>query len=124
MMTSAVYFHVTPATNLNSILEDGLRPRIGARSAELGETTEAVYLFKSLDDVEDALTNWLGDCFDEDEVLALLSVQGTGLQFLESSAAYECVVPHPIIPSALHILCHDLDDESTLIQIRHRSNIP
>ena len=53
-------YHVTPARNLPSIQEKGLLPTIGERSLALGEGQEAVYLFPSREDVDNALSNWLG----------------------------------------------------------------
>ncbi len=61
-------FHVTPASNLPAILAEGLQPSIGPRSALLGESRPAVYLFQERADVENALMGWLGDELDEEEV--------------------------------------------------------
>jgi len=65
-------YHVTAASSLPSILEDGIKPAIGPRSALGGETMEFVYAFASIDAVEDALTGWLGDeLAEEDEIVIL-----------------------------------------------------
>lgn len=60
-----ILYHVTPAENIESILANGLQPSIGQRSLELGEDTPAIYLFRSLEDIDNALGSWLGRWFDE-----------------------------------------------------------
>jgi len=68
------FFHTTLACNKDSILTNGLVPAIGERSAELGEPIERVYLFNSEEDLDSALGSWLGDCFEEDDILATFKV--------------------------------------------------
>lgn len=67
------FWHVTPTKNLRSIKKIGLQPRIGNRSTQLDEP-EAVFLFNSLEDAKEAVMNWLGDEFDEDEPLTMLRI--------------------------------------------------
>ena len=40
---------------------------------------KAVYMFKSMIELEDALMNWLDDKFPEDALLSILKIDGTGL---------------------------------------------
>lgn len=70
-----MYYHVTPADNLDSIMRVGLRPSIGHRAISCGEDTPQVYLFGHRKDVDNALMNWLGDEFDDDVALAVLRVE-------------------------------------------------
>ena len=82
-------YHVTPAHNLDSILSHGLQPAIGPRSAQLGEQVYRVYLFTSLEACHEALSNWLGEAFeDEPDDLIILEVDGRDLS-LASEAGYE-----------------------------------
>lgn len=67
-------YHITAHKNTSSILESGLHPLIGERAKKQGETEPAVYLFRSLNDIETAMLNWLGEAFCEDEVLDVLEV--------------------------------------------------
>ena len=60
-MKSKTYYHVTKASNLESIMNNGLKPRIGELSKLCDECVERIYLFKSEDDMENALMNWLGE---------------------------------------------------------------
>lgn len=89
------YFHVTPTSNLASIMDAGLIPQSGDRSQQMGD--HGVYLFKSHVDAEDAVTNWLGDEF-EDEPLSLLRVR-LPIDARITQEAFE-VVCHDVIPAA------------------------
>lgn len=62
------YYHVTDVKNLDSILKNGLVPKIGSLSEQLGETGEpkpAIYLFTSKEACVDAMGSWLGEAYDE-----------------------------------------------------------
>lgn len=85
-------YHVTPSENLPSILGSGLKPAIGPRSAELGEPQPFVYLFRSLQDVETALMNWLGEALEDAGELAILEIEPsatTASRLQTSSEDYE-----------------------------------
>lgn len=90
-------FHVTPKTNLASILEHGLVPQIGERSAELGEEAPRIYLFATQEACDDALANWLGECFEDvaENGLAIIELDVSDL-VLESDADYEMASLAPI----------------------------
>lgn len=59
-----ILFHVTPKTNLPSILNTGLIPQVGERSEQLKEEP-GVFLFLSYEDCETALSQWLGEQFED-----------------------------------------------------------
>ena len=59
-------YHVSLLRNLKSIMKVGLEPRIGERSKEIGETEKAVYLFPTIDDMNCALGQWLGDWYNDE----------------------------------------------------------
>ncbi len=94
-------YHVTPFKNLVSILEKGLIPNMGDRSNRRKESRNLVYLFPCIDDMENALTNWLGDEFEDEERLVLLKI------FVDDDKVYETtewelvtdetILPHNII---------------------------
>ena len=67
------FWHVTTVDALPSILQDGLQPQIGPRSEELGESVAQVYMFGSREDMDNALSNWLGESL-EDEELAIIAI--------------------------------------------------
>lgn len=64
----STYYHVTDVKNLDSILKDGLIPRVGPLAEQYGVTGEpvpAIYLFTSDTACIQAMYGWLGDAFDE-----------------------------------------------------------
>jgi hypothetical protein len=87
-------YHVTPASNLLSILERGLIPAIGERSKKI-EDVPYVFLFASKDDLETALYQWLGQEFEDlDEELLFLEVDLSKTQYQVGS--FELTVSKPI----------------------------
>lgn len=83
------FYHVARKSDLNSILTGGLEPRIGDRSESLGEDAPRVYLFDSKISAEEGVMSWLGDEFDEEEELVLLSVEGSSVRDPEATYVYE-----------------------------------
>lgn len=120
-MPSYVY-HVTPAENLPSITASGLQPRIGERAANLGEPKPAVYLFSSWDALEDGLTNWLVDEFEEDVRLAILAVDTKGIPLQRARGAeFEMTCEVPIPASAIKVVSADIDAEPASASLRERA---
>lgn len=70
-------YHVSLLRNLKSIMKVGLEPKIGERSKEIGETEKAVYLFPTIDDMNCALGQWLGDWYNDEygEDVPLMSLE-------------------------------------------------
>jgi hypothetical protein len=98
-----VFYHVTAKRNLRKIKKNGLVPTIGNRSEQV-ETDEAVFLFTSLEAVEDAMSNWLGDEVDEDEELVLLKVTlPYDFPIGYSPAGYEATVKTTIPPEYITV---------------------
>ena len=95
-------WHVTPTANVWSILENGLEPRIDKRAAECGETKPGVYVFAHPSDLENALSNWLGDCFEEDEPLSIIQLDVPIDLIHSTNAEYERVVHTLLMPK--HII--------------------
>jgi len=71
--SSKVFYHVTTQENYHKIMQHGLVPNVGARSAKLEEQPQ-IFLFTDKESMEDAVANWLGDEFDEDKELVVLQV--------------------------------------------------
>ncbi len=105
--TQAVgFYHVTPARNLKRIKAEGLVPKRGPRSRRLGEPGPSIYLFSSLEEVDNALMNWLGEEFGEDTQLAVLQITPPpGVQFTPSRGAeWEVQTNQPIPPEYIRVL--------------------
>ena len=100
-------YHVTPSSNLTSILSKGLTPQIGERS-KLIETLPAIYFFNTINDVEHALYNWLGDVFYYEPELALLQVEiiNNCSQLVE----WELISYIPIPPKNIKVITNDIDN--------------
>jgi hypothetical protein len=73
---------------LPKIKQLGLVP---ARPSDTDDET-AVYLFETRSAAEEAVLNWLGDRFAEEEELVLLIIDPTDLEVVSSTAAYEVLV--------------------------------
>jgi hypothetical protein len=104
--TTCTAYHVTPADTLATIEREGLRPRVGPRARLLGEPGPAIYLFEDRLTAEDAVTNWLGEAFDEDVALSLLEVTlDAGLRRRPDLAmGGELVVIDPIPATAIRVI--------------------
>jgi hypothetical protein len=105
-----IAYHVTPTKNVRSIMREGLVPEVGDNSSSYGENEERVYLFPTLDDVEGALSSWLGEQFEED-ILALLQVDVSGID-LGSDVDFEVYTHEIISPDRITILTKDIDTYS------------
>ena len=91
------YYHVTEARYVASILRNGLRPGRMKRGTG-ADTTPAVYLFRTEDEAEDGVMNWLGDLLHEDEPLALLAVDLPGSHPLEDDPELDLSAVRSLIP--------------------------
>jgi hypothetical protein len=69
-----ILYHVTEKSKLESILTYGLIPQVGPRSSKLNEEC-GIFLFATIEDMETALSSWLGEEFDEDTELVSLIVE-------------------------------------------------
>lgn len=92
-------YHVTKKEYLNSILEKGIIPQTGERSKDCGEREELIFLFPTKEDMNFALGQWFGDCFEEDEELVSLELTlPDNFPIEEGDVEYE-VISKVIIPS-------------------------
>ena len=95
------YYHVTRKKNLTSILNNGLYPKIGDLSKLCDETENKIYLFPSIDDMENALMNWLGEnlieLYGEDEPCCSLKITvPDNFPIVEGDVDYEVYSYHHI----------------------------
>lgn len=90
------YYHVTLNENVISILDNGLIPKLGERSLEIGEKEPLVYLFPTEDDMECAVMQWLGDWYEdeygEDVKLSCLKINlPYDFPIENGEVEYECI---------------------------------
>ena len=57
-------YHVTSESNIKNIKKEGLIPKTPEDFGEKGDI-EGVYLFKTKEDMENALSSWLGERIDD-----------------------------------------------------------
>ena len=107
-------YHVTRAENIGSIMKDGLVPAIGERSEKLGEQTPAVYLFTSLENMDNALWNWLGEEFEEENEAAGFEIERVALEvmlddslYIDPDEFYEIEVTDTIPPENIRVMSAD-----------------
>ena len=100
-----VLYHVTPFENIDSILEDGLEPRVGERSALLDEE-KCIFLFKSKEDLNNALGGWLGEQFEDTQPLGILKIAKDSSMELssENCADYEIKCMNNIEPTQIELI--------------------
>lgn len=103
-------YHVTTATALPSILQQGIIPAMGPRSLILGETQPAIYFFSNDTEVEDGLVNWINDAFSEEETLYVLECNIEGMNIESKQNQFELVCRQRIDPSLIvKVYTEDLD---------------
>ncbi len=61
-------YHITESKNINKILKNGLKPRIGKYAKKMGEYEPGIWLFKTYDDAEEMLDIWMKPFYEEDLV--------------------------------------------------------
>ena len=91
-------YHITLSSNWPSIKQYGLIPQIGSNSQDLGETKPAIYLFPDLKSSNNALDNWFGDLYDDDQDLIRLTINCPNNLIKKSDVEYERV-SYQTIPS-------------------------
>lgn len=103
-------FHVTPTTNLDSIIQYGLIPRIGENSQDLGETESRIYAFVSKQALYDGLAGWFGEIYEDlDQDLAIIEVGDEHFErVLDSNGEvfFECY-SDKVIPSSAIVRIFD-----------------
>jgi hypothetical protein len=98
------FFHATPLDNFEYILNDGLIPAIGPRSLQIGEEKPGVYAFDCLDKLDDAISGWLGDCFEDEGVMkiAILEISDNENAFRPDGLSH--VSDNPLPASAISLV--------------------
>lgn len=96
-----VLFHLTPSENVSSILKQGLIPQSGPRSEKVSD--HGIFLFPTMEDVEDGWSHWMETEIDDDVPLALLKVvlpEGAEANWM----GWEVVCYDPIPPQNIEVV--------------------
>lgn len=99
-----VLYYVSPKRYAGAIRKKGLIPQIGFRSKQIGETSPAVYLFPDIIAMEEAVMNWLGDCFEEEALVCWEVMIPDEFPIEDGEAGYEKISRTVIPPEYLTIL--------------------
>ena len=101
-------YHVTSRKNLTSIKSKGIEPRVPTDYGDNGDA-KAVYLFKTEDDTNTALSQWLGERIDDweeendteyDEIVLKININGLE-EYLIDTVEYEWTCLTHIEPSRI-----------------------
>lgn len=103
-------WHVTPSRNVSNILVTGLQPQKGDRSKSANELENGIFVFPDGLSLIDALSNWLGDEFDEDEPLSILELTVPPEWVKHHDIRWEGVISHPVPPNNIRVLVPSVDD--------------
>lgn len=99
-----IFYHVCSDKHLASILKMGLLVQSGPRSQQL-EEEPSVFLFRSADDAGDAVSNWMSDEFEEDEILDLLQINlPNNFPLTDDPRMFEVVSKRDIPPTFIRLL--------------------
>lgn len=102
------FYHATPARQWGKIKREGLQPKIGLLSKRLGEKLPRIYLFSSLEELENGLGNWFGEERAGD--LAILEITPPpGIQFHSPETPWEVVTTQPIPPEYIRLVRFERD---------------
>lgn len=101
-------YHVTRRKNLDSIYKNGIEPRI-PKDFGIDGDIKGVYLFKTIEDTENALYNWLGERIEEweeenndeyDEVVLKIDITGLYDNLIDT-VEYEWTCLVNIVPNRI-----------------------
>lgn len=101
---SGFVYHLTKKSNIDSIKLHGLIPKI---PTDIPNEEEAVFLFKTRDDAEDAFMNWYSDRYDEDEEFCLLTISDKNLRLFSSPYEFEYIC-YELIPKENIVKIEDI----------------
>lgn len=97
VLENDMVYHLTKTSNVPNIRTQGLKPSI---PTDMPTEEEGVYVFKTKEDAENALMNWYGERYeDDDEEFSLLTIDITGLRLFATLADYEYISYEAIPPS-------------------------
>lgn len=125
-----VGYHITRQANLKKIIKNGLEPRVPKDFGEYSGDIKGVYLFKTVDDFENALMNWFGERIEEWEEdndkefkESLIVVDLTGLELFDS-VEYEWTCLEYISPDRfLEIYNHSQFNADIYDHLKHKYDL-
>lgn len=109
LSTYVKVWHVTKRSSVASIIRNGLIPRVGPRSRSAKEVASAIYVFPDSISLEDAMTNWLGDEY-EDIPISLLELTVPADWITHHTVRWEATIDRRVPPDHIKVLVIDMDE--------------
>lgn len=107
-----ILFHITDTRLIPKILREGLKPKLGSKSSQC-ENEPAVFLFTSIEAMENAMLNWFMDEVDDDVPLAVLKItipdSWKENVFINTNANYEAICKIPVPPKFIQTYHTEID---------------
>lgn len=112
-------YHVTPKKNMKSILKKGFIPQIGENSKAANENNSSVYLFKTLEDADTALGQWLGEIYEDlEDDLVIFEIKIDDLDIIDNNNGFEIECRNNISPKNIIKI---MDEEYKEIKINKKN---
>lgn len=103
-------YHVTTKRAASRIMRDGLQPKTGPRARSARERAPAIYVFPDWLSLEDGLTNWLSDQFDETTPLSVLELKVPRDWLVQDEVRWEARILQAVPPERIRVIIPDLDN--------------
>jgi hypothetical protein len=103
-------FHVTPSRSVKGIQRKGLIPKIGPRSRLIKEKVPTIYVFPDIESLENGVSNWLGDAFDEETKLSILELTVPSAWVVREELQWEVKIMQTIPPENIRVMVPDVDE--------------
>ena len=107
------YYHVTDKRNLDSIMRRGLVPIYGERSYKAQEPRALIFLFRTKEDMEDALLGWMMEEYvstDANELVILEITPPSNVEIVEDNlcmAKFEAYCEEIILPQYISVIRYE-----------------
>lgn len=110
-----IFYHASPTILEDFIKSNGLIPKLGERSKHI-EDENKVYLFQEYTDLQNALSGWLGEEFEEIDSITLWEVRlpenfpvepSFPEEYIKTGKSWEFFSRHTISPKFLKILSRE-----------------
>ena len=95
LVPEGVVYHVTRKRNLPTIKKHGILP--SNKFTGMTDFGAVVFLFNKKEEMEDAMMNWLGDKFSDNDELVLLTINPKNIDLFPSDVSYE-IITDQVIP--------------------------
>lgn len=108
LMQPSVMYHITKRKNIPSIRQQGLRPRLGQRAKARHETAPGIFLFPSIQDLEDNMAEMTAMFRPDDELVILeIQIDQTLMGYMRQFVSHEIICQAVIPPDRISVMNQD-----------------